>query len=108
MAINNNSKPELLLKTLKAVHSIFVDETAVTPEALEKQRAAQEKFSGFITPNNRITTETISIDGMEAEWVRPEFAHDTRRIILYHHGGGFTCGGIHYARILAGKLAIAT
>ncbi len=104
----NSGRPELLMKALKAVHSIFVDETAVTPEALEKQRAAQEKFSGFITPNNKITTETFSLNGMDAEWVRPEFAHDNRHILLYHHGGGFTCGGINYARILAGKLAIAT
>lgn len=107
MAINKN-RPELLMKALKAVHGIFVDETAVTPEALEKQRAAQEKFSGFITPNNKITTESVSLDGMEAEWVRPEFAHDQKHVILYHHGGGFTCGGINYARILAGKLAVTT
>lgn len=104
----NTNKPEFLMKALKAVHSIFVDETAVTPESLEKQRAAQEKFSAFITPNNKITTETVSLDGMEAEWVRPEFAHDHHHVILYHHGGGFTCGGINYARILAGKLAVAT
>lgn len=108
MAKNKNDKPELLMRAIKAVHGVFVDEEAVTPEALEKQRTAQERFSTFITPSNKITTETFYIDGMEAEWVKPEFAHDTRRVILYSHGGGFTCGGINYARILAGKLAIAT
>ena len=43
-----------------------------------------------------------------AEWVRLDFGHDRRHIVLYCHGGGYTCGQLGYARILASKLALAT
>ena len=40
--------------------------------------------------------------------MKPDFAHNPQYVILYAHGGGYTCGGLGYARILAAKLAVAT
>ena len=38
----------------------------------------------------------------------PHMAHNPQYVILYAHGGGYTCGGLKYASILASKLALAT
>ena len=43
-----------------------------------------------------------------AEWISLEHGHDRRHAVLYCHGGGYTCGQLGYARILASKLALAT
>ncbi len=43
-----------------------------------------------------------------AEWVSLEHGHDRRHAVLYCHGGGYTCGQLGYARILASKLALCT
>lgn len=42
-----------------------------------------------------------------AEWVSIEAGHDRRHVVLYCHGGGYTCGQLGYARVLASKLALA-
>lgn len=34
--------------------------------------------------------------------------HDRRHVVLYCHGGGYTCGQLGYARVLASKLALST
>ena len=103
--MNYNDRPEPLINLIKTVHSILVDEEAITPHDLARQRAAMEHFSSIVTPNTKITTEAVSLSGMEAEWIRPRFPHDKKQAILYCHGGGFTCGGLNHARILAGRLA---
>ena len=112
--VNNEKKekdPErmdLLMRTIKAVHSVSTDPTAMTPSDLNRQRTSVEVFSRLVTPPVGVHTDDFTVDGIPCEITKPEFAHRKDVIILYCHGGGYTSGGLGYARILAAKLALHT
>lgn len=97
-----------MMRAIKAVHSV-TSSASTTPEDLERQRTAQELFSRLVTPSLGIRCDTLTIGGrLPAEWVSIDHGHDRRHAVLYCHGGGYTCGQLGYARILASKLALAT
>lgn len=96
-----------MMRAIKAVHSIS-DHTSTTPEDLEHQRAAQELFGRLVTPSLGIRTDSLTVGAIPAEWVSLDHGHDRRHAVLYCHGGGYTCGQLGYARVLASKLALST
>lgn len=96
-----------MMRAIKAVHSIS-DHTSTTPEDLERQRAAEELFARLVTPGIGIRSDGLTVGSIPAEWVSLEHGHDRRHAVLYCHGGGYTCGQLGYARILASKLALCT
>ena len=96
-----------MMKAIKAVHSV-TSTGSTQPEDLERQRAAQELFARLVTPNLLINTTPITVNNVSAEWVRMNQGHDRRHVVLYCHGGGYTCGQLGYARVLASKLALST
>ena len=100
-----NEKMGPLMKAIKAVHSVTAGQD--TAEALKRQRASMELFSRLVTPSAGIRVEGFQVGEIPCELITPDFAHRSDRIILYCHGGGYTCGGLGYARILADKLALA-
>lgn len=110
MAILNLNLNDPLMKAIKAVNSI--GGKSLTEEDLRRQRSAMELAGRLATPSEDVAVSSFSIgEGREkipCEWVSPEFAHNPNYVILYAHGGGYTCGGLDYARILAAKLAVAT
>ena len=71
-------------------------------------RAAQELFGRLVTQNMLFNTTPITFINVSAEWVRMNQGHDRRHVVLYCHGGGYTCGQLGYARVLASKLALST
>lgn len=99
---------DLIMRTIKAVHSAATNETFKSKEDLDKQRAEVERFSKLVAPSHIVNVEAFDIDGMPAEWATPISAHRKDIVIMYCHGGGYTCGGIGYARVLATKLALHT
>lgn len=101
-------KMDPLMKAIKAVRSVSEISGETTPEELSRQRSAQEFLAKLVTPANGVSYERTEIDGIKAEWARPDYTHMKKSIILYCHGGGYTCGGLGYAGILAGKLALHT
>ena len=96
-----------LMKAIKAVHSA-TSTGSTRPEDLERQRSAQELFGRLAAPNLLIRTSPLTIGSVSAEWVQVNHGHDRRHVVLYCHGGGYTCGQLTYARVLAGKLALAS
>lgn len=97
-----------MMRAIKAIHSAAAD-GSTDPESLARQRAGQNLFAKLVTPTLGIRAEGFAInDRLPAEWVRLEVGHDRRHVILYCHGGGYTCGRLEYARILASKLALHT
>ncbi len=92
---------------LKALHSA-VSPDSIEPEDLERQRRGQELLGQLVAPKLGMSWEPFDLDGMPAAWVRPERGHDRRHVILYCHGGGYTCGNLGYSRVLASKLAHVT
>lgn len=96
-----------MMRAIKAVHSIS-DHTSTTPEDLERQRAGQELFARLVTPSIGIRNDSLTVGNIPAEWISLEHGHDRRHAVLYCHGGGYTCGQLGYARVLASKLALST
>ena len=66
--------------------------------SLETLRRGQEKVGEIMHLSNRakVTVKEHQFDNFSGAWVLPR---DQRRdgVILYLHGGGYTCGGLHYA-----------
>ena len=102
----NKRLNDRLMKALKAVNS--VGGNSLTDEDLNRQRKGMELAGRLAAPSEGIEVSEVNIAGLACEFVRPELAHNPGYVILYAHGGGYTCGGLSYARILAAKLAIST
>ena len=102
-----NAHLDPLMRALKALHSAGAPES-MTAEELERQRRSQEVLGKLTAPMTGMDYEEFALSGMSAAWTRLKAPHGSRHAILYCHGGGYTCGQLGYARILASKLALAT
>ncbi len=106
MALLNINFSDPLMKALKAVNSITGK--SLTEEDLKKQRAAMELAGKLAAPTGGVSLEGFKVDDIMCERIVPDLAHNPQYVILYAHGGGYTCGGLAYARIIASKLAVST
>lgn len=104
----NNLKMSPFMKAIKAAHNVVGNSGVLSVEELEKRRHSEESISKLATPSVSIAFEKFNIDHMDAQWAVPRHPHPKKPIILYCHGGGFSCGGLGYAGVLAGKLALHT
>ena len=94
-----------LMKAMKAIHEVSASGKSFYLEDIKKQRSTQNLLGGIAKLSMNISTESFKVRKIPCEWVRPKFKHETDRIILYCHGGGYTCGSLQYARILAAHVA---
>jgi len=101
-------KMDPLMRAIKAVHSVAGGSASISEEDLAKQRAGQDLFGRLVTPVIGVSSEEVEVEGMPCMWYRPELRHGKRHVILYCHGGGYTCGNLIYAGILASKLTLHT
>ncbi len=99
---------DLMMRTIKAVHSAATSNTFKSDEALKKQRAEMEMFSKLVAPTFAVDIKSFTVENIACEWVSLGAGHRKDKIILYCHGGGYVSGGLGYARILAAKLAFYT
>lgn len=106
MAILKINLNDPLMKAIKTVNSIAGK--SLTKEDLNRQRAAMERAGKLAANTDGVSITEFFVDEVSCEWVQPDLAHNPNYVILYAHGGGYTCGGLAYARILAAKLAMAT
>ena len=104
MALLKLNLNDPLMIAIKAVNSI--GGKSLTEEDLKRQRSAMERAGKLAAPTSDVTVDEFKVKNIACEWVRPDFAHNPQYVILYAHGGGYTCGGLGYARILAAKLEI--
>ena len=102
----HDKKLDPLMRALKAIHSATAPES-MTPAELERERRGQEVLGRLAAPMVGISWQPFDLAGMPAAWARPSRVHDTRHVILYCHGGGYTSGNLGYSRVLASKLAHA-
>ncbi len=105
---DTSAKMDPIMKAVKAVHSVISVSDVERSENLARQRSSQELLYKLITPAVAVSHERVEIDGIPTQWSRADFPHRHDRIIMYCHGGGYTCGGLGYAGILAGKLVMHT
>ncbi|MCD7822841.1 MAG: alpha/beta hydrolase fold domain-containing protein [Oscillospiraceae bacterium] len=73
---------------------------------LEQARKAQDLLGDLMAFVEHKSVRTIQQDfpDFSAEWVIPDEC-SSAGVILYLHGGGYTCGGLEYARGFGSKLA---
>jgi len=74
---------------------------------IKPYRNLLEKSALIFKPNKFIKVEPVYINTIEAQWLSP-LHHDTNRIILYIHGGGFIAGSMNSHKDLASRIAIAS
>lgn len=100
---NSSTDMSPLMLTIKAVHTITGNDDT-SPELLEKQRNHMELFSKLVPAPLGLIRENLTINNIPALIVRAENSIIKNKLILYCHGGGYTCGKLGYAQILADKL----
>ncbi len=105
MALRTFHLNDPLMRAIKAVNSIGGN--SLTEEDLKRQRTAMELAGRLAAPSGGVKIDSLMLGDMACEWVLPENGVETKPVILYAHGGGYTCGELAYARILAAKMAIA-
>jgi monoterpene epsilon-lactone hydrolase len=71
------------------------------------ERAEVESMTRLFRPIGPIQSEPVSAQGVPAEWIRSP-GRETRRAVLYLHGGSFVSGSIASHRTLAGNVALAS
>lgn len=75
--------------------------------SLEKLRKGQSRIGEIMKfhHRHRVLVRGHAFPGFEAAWVMPK---DQRRqgVMLYLHGGGYTCGDLEYARGVGSTLAV--
>lgn len=74
--------------------------------SLETARKAQARLGALMASSYKhdLTYETVDLGAFEALWATPDDM-TSKGVVIYLHGGGYTCGDIKYARGFATVLA---
>ena len=104
--ISNDVGP--LIKIIRSVYHSAEASANVTIEELKKQRRFIESIAHIAFTHTRIKMDRFETGGIPAEWIRPYYGNAANKVILYCHGGGYTCGGLEYAGILGTKFTAHT
>ncbi len=78
----------------------------ITGSTLESVRKSQDLVGELMTFSSKSSVNFVpkKFDDFDAEWIIPK--NDTPGgVILYLHGGGYTCGSLDYAKGFGSKLA---
>ena len=95
---------ELHAKRVRAQLNLF--KPIMTSCSLEASRKGQDKLGELMTALHRseIMTKNHDFQHFQGAWIMPQ---DQRRggVVLYLHGGGYTCGSLEYAKGFSSVLA---
>ena len=95
---------ELHAKRVRAQLNLF--KPVMTSCSLEASRKGQDKLGELMTALHRseIMTKNHDFQHFQGAWIMPL---DQRRggVVLYLHGGGYTCGSLEYAKGFSSVLA---
>lgn len=78
--------------------------------SIETNRKGQDAMGKFMQTLYRHEVEFVpaEVPGLEASWAVPKEAGLEGGVILYLHGGGYTCGDLEYAKGFGAVLAAET
>ena len=85
-----------------ALRELFAQRPKIT-DLGERRRAMDANAKVFPTASD-ITVETVSANGVPAEWTGAPGA-DTRRVVLFFHGGGYVFGSLDSHRHVCSEIA---
>ena len=97
-----------LLKIMRAGHEPSVRSRMESEEALIRYREQQDALCRKMAPLIGVKYRESRRRNIRFLSVTPDNWQRTEHVILYCHGGGYNCGGLGYASVLAGKMARAT
>ncbi len=73
---------------------------------LHKERVELDKLGAMFKLPKGVAVEKVSAGGVPAEWLTPPNVLNNR-VILYLHGGSYTCGSCNSHRSMVSNIAIA-
>lgn len=97
-----NKRNQNLIQWVRRLHGL------VEKDDLGKQRQSQNYIGSLLSNSKDVIYTPAEVDGMAAEWIRPNRPYMKEHVILYCHGGGYSTGSPLYARTITGKLADST
>jgi len=74
---------------------------------LQKERIELDKLGAMFKLPKGVAVEKVSAGGVPAEWLIPPGIPEGR-VVLYLHGGSYTCGSCNSHRSLVANIAIAS
>lgn len=74
---------------------------------LQKERVELDKLGAMFKLPKGVAVEKASADGVPAEWLIPAGIREGR-VVLYLHGGSYTCGSCNSHRSLVANIAVAS
>ncbi len=94
----------MLVKTIFRILGLF----APSGEELDipRERGTLEGYTKVFKPLGKVDVNRLDADGVPAAWVVPS-GLDTKRIVLYLHGGGYNAGSITSHLPLTSNIALA-
>jgi phosphinothricin tripeptide acetyl hydrolase len=93
-----------LLETYFLIQRAFTSKSGETD--LHKERVELDKLGAMFKLPKGVAVEKVSAGGVPGEWLTPAGVVDNR-VILYLHGGSYTCGSCNSHRSMVSNIAIA-
>ena len=95
----------------RLLEAYFRIQRAFTPKSgqadLHKERIELDKLGAMFKLPGGVKVEKASAGDVPAEWLTPAGGSDNR-VILYLHGGSYTCGSCNSHRSMVSNIAIAS
>jgi len=95
----------------RVLETYFRLQRAFTPKSVEadlqKERVELDKLGAMFKVPRGVTVEKVSAGGVPAEWLTPPSVSEGR-VVLYLHGGSYTCGSCNSHRSMVSNIAIAS
>ena len=103
--MKTDKKLSPLMMAVRTFHTALKENEEYTPEQLQAQRDGMELFSRLAVTDRGISRKEFRINEMKCEAIRPAEVRHPGKVVMYCHGGGFTCGDLKYAKVLGIRIA---
>lgn len=92
-----------IMEIMRSQKSAAGNDAAENNADIETMRAGMEQMQAGLKVPDDVIIESISADGVSAEWVTTPESED--RVIIYYHGGGYVMGSVNTHRELCSRLS---
>lgn len=83
-----------------------INKSTIDPAHIAEVRERLDRMSRFLKPAFGVSVEATTVNGIDAEWLRPKGAPEDK-VLLYLHGGAYLIGSCRTHRQLVSHIARA-
>ena len=83
-----------------------INKSTIDPAHIVEVRERLNHLSRFLKPAFGVSVEATTVNGIDAEWLRPKAAPDSK-VLLYLHGGAYLIGSCRTHRQMVSHIARA-